>query len=30
LVVWEGFRVWQQMKSTSTETSADAVDPTVF
>jgi hypothetical protein len=30
LVVWEGFRVWQQMKTTSTETSTDAVDPTVF
>jgi hypothetical protein len=30
LVVWEGFRVWQQMKATSTETSTDAVDPTVF
>ncbi|MDR5749680.1 MULTISPECIES: DUF3318 domain-containing protein [unclassified Caballeronia] len=30
LLVWEGFRVWQQMKTTSTETSTDAVDPTVF
>jgi hypothetical protein len=27
---WEGWRIYQQMKSTTTETSNDAVDPTVF
>ncbi|SAL28011.1 hypothetical protein AWB68_01344 [Caballeronia choica] len=30
LVAWEGFRIWQQMKSTSNETATEAVDPTVF
>lgn len=30
LVAWEAFRIWQQMKNTTTETSNDAVDPTVF
>jgi hypothetical protein len=30
LLAWEAYRVWKQMKATSTETSSDAVDPTVF
>ncbi|SAK95501.1 DUF3318 domain-containing protein [Caballeronia ptereochthonis] len=30
LAGWEGWRIYQQMKSTATETSNDAVDPTVF
>ncbi|MDR5855325.1 DUF3318 domain-containing protein [Caballeronia sp. LZ062] len=30
LAAWEGWRIWQQMKTTSVETSTDAVDPTVF
>jgi hypothetical protein len=30
LAGWEAFRVWQQMKTTTTETSNDAVDPTIF
>ncbi|BAN24037.1 DUF3318 domain-containing protein [Caballeronia insecticola] len=30
LAGWEGWRIYQQMKSTATETSTDAVDPTVF
>ncbi|SAL74584.1 hypothetical protein AWB71_04863 [Caballeronia peredens] len=30
LAGWEGWRIYQQMKSTTTETSTDAVDPTVF
>ncbi|KND55441.1 hypothetical protein BPUN_2359 [Candidatus Paraburkholderia kirkii] len=30
LAGWEGWRIYQQMKSTPTETSSDAVDPTVF
>ncbi|QSN60773.1 MULTISPECIES: DUF3318 domain-containing protein [unclassified Caballeronia] len=30
LAAWEGWRIWQQMKATSVETSTDAVDPTVF
>ncbi|KND59663.1 hypothetical protein BVER_00502c [Candidatus Burkholderia verschuerenii] len=27
---WEAWRIYQQMKTTTTETSNDAVDPTVF
>jgi hypothetical protein len=30
LVGWEGWRIYQQMKANTTETSNDAVDPTVF
>ncbi|SAK69949.1 hypothetical protein AWB79_03732 [Caballeronia hypogeia] len=30
LAGWEGWRIYQQMKSTTTETSNNAVDPTVF
>jgi len=30
LAAWEGWRIWQQMKTTNVETSANAVDPTVF
>ncbi|WP_321796247.1 DUF3318 domain-containing protein [Caballeronia sp. J97] len=30
LAGWEGWRIYQQMKSTAPETSSDAADPTVF
>lgn len=30
LAGWEAWRIYQQMKSTTSETSNDAVDPTVF
>jgi hypothetical protein len=30
LAAWEAWRIYQQMKTNSTETSTDAVDPTVF
>ncbi|CCD37890.1 hypothetical protein BKIR_c211_0167 [Candidatus Paraburkholderia kirkii UZHbot1] len=30
LAVWEAWRIYQQMKATTAETSNDAVDPTMF